>query len=61
MVRNMSTRGHRRKTSSCLRENGNAVLHPFVAIGSLDVPVERFLSMLCFENRGELDDLGLDS
>jgi hypothetical protein len=25
-----------------------------------DVPVERFLSILSFENRGKLDDLGLD-
>ena len=26
----------------------------------LDVPVEQFLSMLRFENHGELDDLGLE-
>jgi len=28
--------------------------------GPLSIPVERFLSMLRFENKGKLDDLGLE-
>jgi len=29
-------------------------------IEPLDNPIEQFLSMLCFENRGKIDDLGVE-
>jgi len=66
----MSATGHCRKTSSGLsqslalliRERGKYT--PFsthlITNVPLDIPVERFLNNLRFENRGKLDDLGLD-
>ena len=58
----MSTKGHRRKTSSCLRENGkkHPVLHTFNnKCTAGHAHVERFLASLNSEKGGKLDDLGL--
>ena len=61
-VRNMSARGHCRKTSSCLWENGGlSPRSPHIKDNEpLDITVEQFLASLRFQQRGKLDQLGIE-
>ena len=66
----MSATDHCRKTSSGLSQSlallirereKNAPFSNYLSTNELDyIPVERFLNNLRFENRGKLDDLGLE-
>ena len=59
----MSATGHCRKAKSGLygrTGEKHPALHAFKDNEPLDLPVERFLPLLRFENREKLDDLGLD-
>ena len=52
-----------RKAKLCLRENGKKypVLHTFNNICTAGhAHVKRFMSLLRFENKGKLDDLGIE-
>jgi hypothetical protein len=42
------------------REENTPFSTHLMTIELLDMPAERFISMLRFENKGKLDDLGLE-